>query len=1037
MRSIVSCVLFPWLGFCFQAGGQVGITATRAALDPRSRHVAPALKAELARNIQELPLSFEPNAGQADGRVKFLSRSKLYELILTNQDAILAVRKGGCTKQRASAYTRPDFRSSEAACTHDSAVVQIGLAGASHRAASPVGEEPLPGTANYFVGNDPAKWRTNLPTYARVRYRGVYSGVDLVYYGNQGQLEFDFVVAPGADPKPIRLRFAGAKKLALAANGDLVVTIAGAAIAFQKPAVYQMENGQRKPVPGSFTFVAGDTVGFRLGGYDRAAPLVIDPVLVYSTYVGGSAAYPQANTGGLTDAANGIAVDAEGNVYITGSVDSVDFPVTQGAFQATNNSSRTAPGYGYTAYVAKLNAAGSALLYSTYLGGSVQDDAYAVAVDGSGDAYIAGKTFSGDFPVTKGAFQATDPGTPGADNLVFSPGFVSKLNPTGSGLIYSTYLGGEGGAYGQGEQPSALSVDSTGNAYIAGLTYSVRFPVTAGAFQSANNCFTCSIAFVTKLNPAGSALVYSTYLGGGGAEVFSIGPAVFVGDGATGLAVDSAGNAYISGFAHSGNFPVTAGVFQPRNNAFQSSGVASQDPGLNAFVTKLNPAGTALVYSTYLGGSGHDGANALAVDTSGNAYVAGGAGSTDFPVTSGAFQAANHSATTYSAFVTKVNPAGSALIYSTYLGGSGSDSASGLAVDGAGNVYVTGGSTSTDFPVTPGAFQMTNTSTGGNAFVTALNPAGSPLIYSTYLGGSGGDSASGLALDGSGNVYIAGESSSTDFPVTPGAFQTANRSAGKGTNAFVAKLDLNAVLPAPSIAPGAINPVFSTASTIQPGELVSIKGANLASSTVIRNANYPTSFGGTSVTINGRAAYLLYVSPTQINLQAPYDTATGPVPVVVTTASGSSTSTVTLAPFAPSFLLLDTTHVAGIILRPDGGGAYGGGTYDILGPTGDSLGYPTVAAKAGDIVALFAVGLGPTNPVVPVGEAFIGAAPATNPVQVLINNTSVTPLFAGLASQGVDQINLTVPAGLGTGDVPLVVTVGGAQSPARVVISLQ
>jgi uncharacterized protein (TIGR03437 family) len=992
--------------------------------------VTPALKAQLAQSFQALPLSFEANAGQAGTGVKFLSRGQHYELLLTERDAILAVRKGDCAEQ-----TRPDVRSGEAVCPHDSGVVRMRLAGASQRAAGPIGEELLAGTANYFVGSDQTKWRTGVPTYAKVRYQAIYSGVDLVYYGNQRQLEYDFVVAPGADPKHIRLQFDGAKQLGLSDSGDLVVTTAGGAIAFRKPDVYQIENGRRKPVPGSFTLVARNTVGFRLGGYDRAAPLVIDPILVYSTYLGGTAAYPLGDTGGVTDSANGIAVDAAGNVYIAGSVDSLDLPLTQGAFQTTNKSPRVPPAFGYTAFVAKLNSAGSALLYSTYLGGTVEDDAYAVAVDGSGNAYVAGKTFSGDFPVTEGAFQTTDPGTPGQDNLVFSPGFVSKLNPTGSALIYSTYLGGEGGAFGQGEQPGAISVDGAGNAYIAGLTYSARFPVTPGAFQSSNTCFTCSIAFVTKLNPAGSALVYSTYLGGSGAEQFSFGPPVFTGDGATALAVDRAGNAYIGGFAHSGNFPVTAGVFQARNKAYQSSGLASQNPGLNAFVSKLNPDGTALVYSTYLGGSGHDGANALAVDGAGNAYVAGGASSTDFPVTMEAFQAANRSGSTYNAFVTRLNPSGSTLTYSTYLGGSGSDSAHGLAVDGSGNVYVAGGTTSPDFPVTPGAFQTTNPSAGGTAFVTALNPAGSALIYSTYLGGSGSESASGLALDGSGNVYIAGESSSPDFPVTPGAIQTANRSAGKGTNAFVAKLDPGAILGAPSIEPGTINPVFSITSTIQAGELVSIKGANLATSTAIRNANYPTSFGGTSVTIDGKAAYLLYVSPTQINLQAPDDSATGPVPVVVTTPSGSATSTVNLAPFAPSFLLLDTTHVAGIILRPDGGGSYG--TYDILGPTGNSLGYPTVAAKAGDIVALFVVGLGPTNRVVPAGEAFIGAAPATNTVNVLIGNASVTPLFAGLASQGLGQINLIVPAGLGAGDVSLVVTVGGAQSQAGVVISLR
>jgi uncharacterized protein (TIGR03437 family) len=487
------------------------------------------------------------------------------------------------------------------------------------------------------------------------------------------------------------------------------------------------------------------------------------------------------------------------------------------------------------------------------------------------------------------------------------------------------------------------------------------------------------------------------------------------------------------------------GAFQTTNRAtvpYGSGGVAPAYNRSNAFVTKLNPAGTALVYSTYLGGSGSsqrgDSASGLAVDGSGNAYITGAAGSTDFPATQGALQETNHSAAGNNAFVTKLNPAGSALVYSTYLGGSGSDAASGVAVDGSGNAYIAGAASSTDFPVTQGALQTTNrNAAGGNAFVTELNRAGSALVYSTYLGGSGGDAASGVAVDGSGNVYIAGEAGSTDFPVTPGAFQATNHSANSSSNAFVAKVDLNANMPAPSITPGGIVPVDSAVGTIQPGEWVSIYGTNLASTTEIWSGDFPQSLGGTRVTIDGKAAYLSYVSPGQINVQAPDDTALGLVQVAVTTPGGTATATVALAQVAPSFLLFDNKHVAGIILRSDGLGAYGGGAYDILGPTGTSLGYSTVAAKAGDIVELFGTGFGPTNPTVEAGKAFSGAAATTNTVSFLINNVSITPMWVGLSGAGLDQINLMVPAGLGTGDVSLVATVGGVRTPPYVVISLQ
>ncbi|MGO9084684.1 MAG: SBBP repeat-containing protein [Candidatus Sulfotelmatobacter sp.] len=776
-------------------------TASSAGQASPSQKTSPAQKSQIVENFGRLPLSFEANHGQADKSVKFLSRGRGYELYLTGDKAVLTLRSPapGAVRVGLQRKRRPLAKSVEFAPD----VVRMRLAGATGKA-EPTGEEPLPGTANYFIGNDPARWHTSVPTYAKVRYTGVYPGIDLVYYGNQRQLEYDFVVAPGAEPKSVRLQFSGAKELHLAANGDVVVTTANGALTLRKPLVYQIVDGNRRSIAGDFV-LAKHTVGFRLGSYNHAKVLVIDPVLAYSTYLGGSGA----------DAGNAIAVDSAGNVYVAGWTTSANFPVTPGAFQTTNHATAN----GLNAFVTKLNLNGTALLYSTYLGGSGSgnggDQASALAVDNSGNAYITGSSYSADFPVTPGVFQATNHAAANGLNNVF----VAKLNPTGTALVYSSFLGGSGGVNlsgsPAGDQGSGLALDNSGNAYVTGEAVSTDFPVTPGAFLTTSPG---QSAFVTKLNPTGTALVYSTYLGMIGDKYGSGSTTV--------LAVNASDNAYITGATSSTDFPVTPGVFQTTNKAAANS-------FNNVFVTELNSTGSGLVYSTYLGGSGTgaccagDKASAVAVDGSGNVYVAGTTQSTDFPVTPGAFQTTNHgTASKYdvpNAFVTKLNPTGTALVYSTYLGGSGGivnasptlgfaggDQASGLAIDGSGNAYVTGSTASTDFPVTQGAYQTTNNDQPGcvggciggyNAFITELNSAGSALVDSTYLGGNGinpydtvglvefgsGDQSNALALDGSGNIYVTGSASSSDFPVTAGVFQTTIRSP---QNAFVAKLNM-------------------------------------------------------------------------------------------------------------------------------------------------------------------------------------------------------------------------------------------------------
>ena len=743
---------------------------------------AAAKKAQLAQAYGKLPLSFEANQGQADKNIRFLSSGGGYSLSLTDSSAVLTLTKPGASNARTGPAIgngpRPAFM--EGAGKTD--IIRMDLAGAN-RAIRVTGMDPLPGTANYFIGNDPAKWLSGVPTYAKVEYSSVYPGIDLVYYGSQRQLEYDFVVAPGADPGPIRLQFAGAKALELTADGDLTISAANGEIAFHKPVIYQVKDGLRRPVDGQFALLTKNTIGFTLGSYDHSMPMVIDPMLAYSTYLGGS----------LSDGANGIAVDSSGNAYVVGTTFSTNFPVTTGAFQSANNE----PANFQCVFVSKLNPTGTALVYSTYLGGSGNPGDHAIygdvgigiAVDSSGDAYVTGDADSTNFPVTAGAFQTVNNCT----KLYVQNAFVTKLNPAGTALVYSTYLGGSSQDYGTG-----IVVDGSGNAYVVGTAHSMNFPITAGAYQVtflADYTDGWNDAFVTKLNPTGTALVYSTYLGGS-----------LYGAQGTGIAVDSSGNAYVTGSAASTDFPITAGAFQTVNNA--AAGAGPQTVAYNVFVTKLNPTGTGLVYSTFLGGSIDDYGAGIAVDSSGDAYVTGQSWSSDYPVTGNAFQPTNNAYANdaFNAFVTKVNPSGTGLVYSTFLGGTGlpsqSDNSSGagdtgdaIAVDSSGDAYVTGSAISSNFPTTSDAFQTVNNAAGHltpigiNAFVTELNPGGSTLLYSTYLGGSIQDYGLGIALDKLGGIYIAGQASSTNFPVTGGAYQPAF--AGGDSDAFIAKIALS------------------------------------------------------------------------------------------------------------------------------------------------------------------------------------------------------------------------------------------------------
>jgi len=652
--------------------------------------------------VLKLPLIFIENQGQSPEDVMFMIRSMGPTVLFTPSEVVFSLSNGN--------------NSSE-----------IHMAFEKSRSGQIIGEEKLPGRANFFLGNNTSQWIYDVPTFGAIRYKELYPGVDLVFRGKEGQLKHELVLNPGADLSGIILTYSGQDNLSLAQDGSLQIRTSAGTLTDSVPVCYQEINGSIEMVGGRYRLVGDKGIGFEVEDYDQRYPLVIDPALIYSTYLGGSG-----NDSGL-----GIAIDSSGNAYVAGYSASPNFPL-KNPVQSTNASS-------LDAFVAKITPSGQELVYSTYLGGWGSDYAKGIAVDGSGNAYVTGYTASANFP-TKDPLQSSWAGSDDA--------FVTKINSAGSALSYSTYLGGSSDDYGE-----AIAVDGSGNAYIAGYTSSVAFP-TRNSIQSSNAGLWD--AFVTKINPAGSALVYSTYLGGSGFEY------------GLDIALDGNGNAYVTGPTYSTNFPT--------KNPLQ----ATNGGGMDAFVTKINSAGSALTYSTYLGGSFNDFAEGIAVDKSGNSYIAGYTISDDFP-TKNPLQATNAG---YSdAFVTKINSAGSALVYSTYLGGSGDCFAHGITVDGRGNAIVTGDTSSVDFPINSPL--QPSISGSYDVFVTMLNSVGSIQLFSTYLGGSYYDYAEGIAVDGSGNIYLAGYTESTNFPTKNPLQQD---SAGN-KDAFVAVVSTSDIIP--------------------------------------------------------------------------------------------------------------------------------------------------------------------------------------------------------------------------------------------------
>ncbi|HKR11948.1 MAG TPA: SBBP repeat-containing protein [Pyrinomonadaceae bacterium] len=697
--------------------------------------------AERMRQSYQLPLSFETNQGQTDGEVKFLSRGSGYTVFLTATEAVLSLQSGAKTKP---------------------AVLRMKLAGAQNNP-TVTGRHELSGKVNYLTGQDRNQWQTNVSTYRQVYYEEVYSGIDLVYYGNQRQLEYDFIVKPHVNPETISLAFTGARSLKVDRTGDLVLETAAGVIRQKQPVAYQEIDGQRRTVPANYVVKNRRQVGFQLGAYDPSRPLVIDPIIDYSTYLGGA---------GL-DEANDIAVDKDGNIYVTGVTSSVNFPPKDPIKPICQPCQFGAP----EAFVTKINPGeegDASLVFSTFWGSNVHGstEGRAIAVDAEHNVYVVGTTGSINFPTTPNALQ------PVYQPFTSTNGFLTKFDPQGSSYQYSTYLMGN-----NVDEPSDVAVDADNNIYVAGATASTNFQLM-NAYQTYN--FGIFDGFLMKFqlqpspgmppHPGAYSLVYSTYFGG------------YTDDRATNLALDSIGNAYLMGTTQSRDLawtPYWDGF--PVKNGFQMN----HGGGTDAFVMKIDPtqAGLpSLLYSSYLGGGNQENAavqlGGIAVDRWGDAYVTGMTSSNlNFPIKE-AYDSTISGV--YDTFVTKVDPdlvGMSSLIYSTFLGGLGNDWAHDIAVDLDGRAVVVGATESPDFVPTGCGFPKGPSVDG---FIVVLNSSGSGLDFMTYLGGNGADSINAIALDASGIAYVTGSTNSTDFKLER-AFQG---SLVNHKDAFVTKIRL-------------------------------------------------------------------------------------------------------------------------------------------------------------------------------------------------------------------------------------------------------
>jgi hypothetical protein len=666
------------------------------------------------------PLHFEANLGQADPRVKFVAQGQGYRLFLTATEAVLTFRPGQDGGR-------------------DQSSVRLGLVGA-RQDVGVEGLDLLPGKVNYFIGNDPTRWRADVPTFARVRYRNVYPGVDLVYHGGRGSLEFDLVLAPGADPEGIRLSLTGADRVRLEPQGDLVAMAGGREIRLGKPLVYQETARGHREIESGYVLAGDGAVGFSVAAYDRRLALIIDPI-VYATYLGGT----------NDDSPSNIRVDSGGNILLAGATQSLNFP-TQNPLQATNIS----VGTNGSCFVSKLNPAGSALLYSTYLGGSADSACSGMTADRTGNVYVVGPTNSTNFPVTGNAFQAANAG--GFDV------FVAKINPAGNALLYSTYLGGSAFDNGRG-----IAADDAGHVWVSGMTNSTNFPVKNAMQPAIGGLVDLFVAKLDTTQSGANSLLFATYFGGAADDAGGfVGATGIV---SVGLAIDPAGNVYGTGITSSTNLPVL--------NAFQPTFGGGPNDG---FVLKLDPSG-AKVYATYLGGTGGDVGFAIGADAGGNAYVCGVTNpGSNFPLKNpiqGSFGGGQADS-----FLVKLDAAGQEL-FGTFFGGNGDESCQRMVVDAVGNSYFTGNTSSTVFPLVNA---VQNSFGGGTSdtWIAQVNPAGTAIAFSSFLGGTGAEAGSGIGLDAGGNIYVAMPTNSPNLPLVA-PVQAVNRG---GNDVYIARISV-------------------------------------------------------------------------------------------------------------------------------------------------------------------------------------------------------------------------------------------------------
>ena len=940
-----------------------------------------AVAAGLARAVT-LPLVFEANRGQENPEVRYLAHSPQGTVWLTGPEAVLGTASGA---------------------------LRIGFTG-GNRSPKVQAEDALPGEANYFIGADPSQWRRQIPLFGKVRYQSVWPGIDVVFYGNPQDLEFDLTVAEGADPGQIGLRYGGASKVSLdRSSGDLLITVGGTVIRQHAPRIYQ----GKKSVSGRYVLHGRNRVKFQVGAFDKSKSMVIDPVLTFATFWGGA----------QYDAARAVAMDPQGNVVIAGQTYSGGYPTVNSHYSNANLA-------GASAFIAKFNPAGAtpgaSIIFSTYFGGvSSYSLGEAMALDSSGNIYITGLTDAADLPVSSNAYQRAP-----LTNLceIFTvgkqqqetcgTGFVSKFSPGADQLLYSTYLGGENLDY-----PLALAVDAQGNAYVGGQTYSKSFPVNQG-YQ--NQLMGVSDGFLSKLSPDGSQVVYSTYFGGANSDWIN------------GVAVGPSGLVYVGGVTYSPQLPLAS------SGAYSSS---LQGPNNDGFLAKFDTTKSgqpSLLYNTYIGGNGGDtSVNGVATDAAGDILATGQTASPVFPVTPNAFQTtfgsaaadASASNTSTDAFVLKLNPSaqGAAqLLYSTFLGGEYGDVGYAITLDSSGKILAAGSTNSDNFPETPDAFNCCysvqpsiNGSVPNKGFLAHIDPSqpgAAGLLYSTLVGGNNGDDEL-FAVNVSANghiVAVAGAISSTDVPASAAAYQSHGDAQGV---AYVALFDLTQTGPAIKSAANAAN--FQPLN-FSPGMIFSIFGHGLGPQMGLgpeldSNGRVSTNLGGTQVLVGGYAAPILYASDTQVNAVVPYEL--DPAKIIggtflqaIYNGVSGSLRQVAILPAAPGIF----------VISQDGQGA-------ILNQDGSVNGSGNPAAK-GSYIQIYATGEGQTNPPGIYGhlavESVANLARPVAPVSVSIGGVTVASgdiAYAGTAPQGVAgffQVTVKVPSNIPSGTNAVVITLG-------------